>query len=587
LTESDTNKLDPRLVQAFLGTFAGKNREKGLWPPKSILGGDTLAINLGIGLGLSNYNKGCLQAQVGLNKELSFLDDLVDQLGKYRLKELEFLNAGSGSCLALRELEELRKSAETDLMGLESASGRAGGALTNLALRYELVSSNTANTSVAALQGHVSLIQQTISPKTSPLVGEVSGCLEDLVKSAGSEVMSHLKSRRLVVEALDKDWVPAVPTNAVLAYQARWELYTNACALGSISSNVTDNDIGDSWRNYANLSGRVEGFRNKLAAYKGPLDSATRDKCKLIAQSAVQNLEATFLKDYVDRVGLKLNELTSRTSWGIEDVTNAHAWFTKIDTDLKHRSQLGTSATKVEPLSRDLAKSRRDVLNGVGASIRGGLGFPVLLDASSTNSMKMEELGKLRALLAGLPNELNDPAWGADSQTELDLLQGDLRRYSAVVSSLVTTGRTAAKWQLFFVPPAQDKHADVDTIKYFREAHVTAGPEDSNWPKLPNAKDRMKIGEGTLDSGFRLSFRRGVVGAEPELKTPLDYKEWGIVQWLRDGNPGPSEDYRKWIFQVKLKGGRGGKERVEGNLTFEVELGGLPFPRLEDWPRSK
>jgi hypothetical protein len=585
LTDGGSSKLDETLVRTFMGTYAGTESDKGKWPPPFLLGGDKLASNLALKIGLEKYSAACVGAQTNIVQELLLLNGAADGLNEYHKREREFLSDSGSTCLSLKRMESDKATAEANWALLE-ATNRFAGPLTNLTARYKDLAARAEEASGSDLRRMVEDTQKGVSnaPKGNRtdfgLGNEILGTLSALKEKAGDRVLSSLASKPWV-SALDTNCL-TVSTNNIPAYKARWELYTRACALASNSVvEVTERDIGDLWRRLTNLSGLVKDFHGKLEAYEGPRANEVKERCKSLAQQQAGRLEEGFLAQYRNQVRIKLEEFTNRSSWSIDDVTNVQSWFAKIENDWKARNAL-RSREIVEPIREDLTKSRQVVLNRIDDSIRSGLGFPVLLDASPAKPMGLRDLSRLRSLLDGLLNELKDPGWESDSPSELSTLQGHRDRYSPVVTSLVHSNGSAVEWKIFFVPPNPEQKADEGIRKYFRQALISIGPQASDWKELPSFKTRGEVGKGGLDSTVKLSFRRN---PESRAETPVDYGAWGILQWIREGNPERLEDGHKWKFRLGLKGQRQ-TENVAGDMVFEVELLDAALPRLEDW-RSK
>ena len=580
LTEEQSSKLDTNLVGVFLRSFASKEGDgKVQWPPVSLLAGNTLATNNAIRKGLENYNTACVRAQTNINLELTRLNGLTDQLAKYYKLELEFLESPESSCDKVEPMRESKEAADRLQMAPNLVSG-------SLKSRYSDLGARAAAASASSLSNLVSITKLGLDQenKQSPLVNDIGPRLSELEKEAGKSVLSALDLRAQSVSDLDTYCLSIIPPNNVLAYQARWELYTNACAMQKISVEATIQDIGDSWRQYTTLKTRSEKFLGGLAAYKGPLEKKATNKCSLIAQNRMAELEKDFLKSYKEVVWKQLQDVSTSTSWTTDSVTNVLFWFSKVQRDWNVRKDyLGANAEIVIPIREDLTNSRQQVLKSINKSITDGLKFPVFLDADPMKPMDLENLRRLRPLVAELKTVLQDPGWETDSPDQLRSLQEDLRSYSRIVTSLTKPSGAAAEWKLFFVPPKPEQKADEGIRKYFRQALISPGPHPPDWKELPNFKARGEVGKGSLDSAVKLTFRRN---AESPEEKPVDYPVWGILQWIRNGKPERLEDGRKWRFRVGLRGQRQ-NESVAGDLFFEVEFLDEPLPELKDWPHLK
>ena len=578
LTEEESSKLDANLVGILLGNFASKESDKAKWPPGPLLAGDTLAANAALRIGLERYNAACVRAQTNINIELTRLNDLTDELTKYYKLELEFLANPESSCPTLELMRDRKEAAEK----LQTAANVVAGSLKS---RYSELAAGAAAASGSSLNSRVSITKLGLSDEKqeSGLVNEIGLKLSELEREAGNRVLSAFEVRKHSVSNLDTCCLLFIQANNVLAYQARWELYTNACGLSSTSVDVRDSDIGDSWQRCTNLNARAEKFLVKLAAYKGPLEELARKKCSLIAQDEVAKLEERFLGNYAALVGRKLRDLSNRTLWTIDNVTNVHFWFAGVERDWNVRRDLGVNAKIVEPIRDELRNSRQLVLQRIKESISNGLGFPVFLDADPAKPMNLDGLKRLRSLVAGLPNVLLDRGWEDDSHDQLRSLQGDLGRYSSVLTSLVETNGSAAQGKVFFVPPSAGTE-DNAIRNIFREARASSGPQVFDWKEISRMRSPGLLGEGPIDSGIVISFRRN--DKEPAASEErLGYDTWWLPRLIHDPNSKPErlDDGRRWRFRLRLEDRRQNKA---GNIVIDVVLD-TPLPKLEEWPHLR
>jgi hypothetical protein len=580
LTEDESSKLDPNLLALFLGSYASKESGgKAQWPPGPLLAGDTLTTNTALRIGLDRYNAACVRAQTNIIQELARLNELTDELTKYYKRESEFLTNLEATCQTIELMRGPKQAAER----LQSATNLVAG---SLSARYSELAGRAAGASGSELSYRVELTRLGLSNegKESPLVNDIGTKLSGLRAEAGKGVLSALEARQRSVTDLDTNCL-TVLSNGLLAYEARWELYTNACGLLSTSVEVTDSDIGDSWHRYTNPNTRAEEFLKHLGAYKGPLHPQTWEKCSLIAQGEVAQLEGRFVAKYVNLAGLKLQGLTNVASWSIESVTNAHFWFTQIERDWNARTNVGTNARMLDSLRKeDLRRSRQMVLQRIKESITAGLGFPVFLDANPAKPMSSEGLKRLRSLVGGLPGVLRDQGWKDDSLTQLRSLEEDLARYSSVLTALVDANGVAATGRVFFVPPSAGTE-DHRIRNIFRWARVTVGSKASEWKQISQIVSVPGLlGNGPIDSTIEISFRRGIQDP-PTSEERLSYTNWWLPQLIRDEKFSPErlDNGKKWRFRLRLEDRQ---QKQAGNIVVDVDLDGA-LPSVEDWPRSR
>ena len=579
LTEDEGSKLDPNLVTLFLEHFASKQGNgRAKWPPDPLLAGDTLASNKCLEIGLRRYNAACLQAQTNISLELTQLNELTDELTRYYKLESQFLTNSEANCLTIELMRAPKQAAER----VQIATNLVARPLSVL---YSKLIDSAAGASGSELSFRVNNTRLGLANegKESPLVNEISRKLSELKAEAGKPVRSAFEDRQRSITDLDTNCL-TVLSNGLLAYEARWELYTNACGLLSTSVEVTESDIGGSWRRYTNLNTLPEEFLKHLGGYKGPRDLLTREKCNLIARDEVAQLEGRFVANYVNLARLKLQGLTNVASWSIESVTNAHFWFTQIERDWNARTNVGTNAGALDDVRKDLGRSRRVVLQRIKESITTGLGFPVFLDADPAKPMSLEGLKRLRSLVAGLPVELRDQGWKDDGPTELRSLEEDRARYSSVLTALVDANGAGATGKVFFVPPSAGTE-DHRIRNIFREARVIIGSQTSKWKHL----DAMisspgLLGVGPIDSAMEISFRRKS-DDPPTSEERRSYTNWWLPQLIRDQKFSPArlDNGKKWRFLLRLEDRQ---QKQAGNIVVEVVLVEA-LPSAQDWPRSR
>jgi len=398
-------------------------------------------------------------------------------------------------------------------------------------------------------------------------------------ESAGVVRSNYIK-RNERLSALDRDqWATS---NGQTVYELRWEVYTNACALASASTEVGEDDIGKAWERFAGLQTGIKQFRINSAAYRKPLPLAASvaATCQAIAGNAERQIQEQFVANYVECATNKLANL-ARTVRTIEAVTNAKPWFDKVEHDLsRFSSGAAEHVDKLKAAKDAVEEARRQVVQRYAAEMtremEPKLKFPVLLNAATR--LEANDLTDLKKMLARLQKDLGDPVWQSFPESEKSLDPLRKNPYGSVVNALVNPDGTLATMEIFFVPPEQDGD-DWKTIREtLRYAEVSLGPTKTNLGNLTwFVKDAVSIGRAPVDAALTISFKTGVDDKTP--KATWKGTNWMLPQMIRDGKVQRLDnDGIKWRLQLGL-------EDVQPTLkVFEVHLQ-RGLPKQDDWPK--
>jgi hypothetical protein len=234
LTDRDVTP-DAALVRVFERTYSAQrlieNDEN--WPPHNLRGGNTLSTNTAIGIGLTNFDRVSRIARTNINIQLELVNEVVDNLRKYELHERNWLTNGGRPCPLPENLLSSKTTVDDSWKRLQGTTNFAGRQLTNFAVLYSDMAATASNASAAALSTAVKNLSLLLpaAQQGRGLFKEIADRLGDLGSGAADTIWRAYEQRRDATESLDTEYV-LVPSNSpVAAFQARWELYTNACAL--------------------------------------------------------------------------------------------------------------------------------------------------------------------------------------------------------------------------------------------------------------------------------------------------------------------------------------------------------------------
>jgi hypothetical protein len=581
LTESDF-KVETNLVNLFAWTYSKEMSSKndGGWPPRRLLGGDTLGTNQAIQIGLQKFYEATRAAQTNVDWHLGLLNNFADALYTYYRAEDNWLKDPAGACPALDQLMRPPK-AIVDASRRALPSSSLFGPLTNLTSCYLELRQTAIDSSGPELARQVRVIAMGLpESEKSPgkLFGQIQQSLKNLAEQGATNVQAKYDERRAWIPILDTNCLAQVRSNGPPVYELRWALYTNACALAAMPAHATEKDIGDEWKNYMGLKKEADAFQSGLSLYQGALSAGVFGKCSGIATSALQRLKGEFVADYAKLVRTKLEALASQSSWAPQDVTNSRFLFEKIGRDLSAAKSLGDQEQVIAPLGGNLSTTKQKVLQGIDKDLRDSLAFPVRL--SSTRTIGLTELSAKAKLLNGLVAELQHPVWTSAPEA-LAPLQRDFELYLPIINMLVNEDGTPTEWELAFIGP-KGETADSRIIAFFRYMQVSL-KETESVPDLTKVKEdeRFPLGKASVNGGITITFQTTATSATPTA-TPVKLGDWWLPRLMRDNHEERQEVPGRWRFRFKL-------EYSPRNLSGYVTLEARPvnakqlLPKFETW----
>jgi hypothetical protein len=568
------------VVDTFLATFSTPERSKAQWPPKGLLGGSTLASNPALANGLEKFHIASLRAQTNIDFQLNLLTDLSDRLNDYYQKETPWLANSVDACGVLsRDLLPLKSTADASLSKLRSLTNFVTSPLTNLASLYGRLETNAAEASSKALVRDVQYIklQLSLTAKNGGLISEIETRLVQLASQAGSNVRSNYNLRARAVAELDTNCITA---SSSPAYQLRWRIYTNACALANTPTTVADSDLGDDWRQFSKIKGLVDQFRVGLANYTGPLAPLTAKACNDIAQEASEHLETRYVGNYLQFARQKLDGCAEHSPWAAGDLATCRALFEKIDHDSASTNAPVNQQANLATLRKVVNDSKKKLLLGIDRHLKAVVKFPVLLTRASDEPMSLQQLKDLRLVLDDLKTELQNPMWKSDSSGSIDILQKSCSRYASIVTLLTREDGKPAEWEIRFVGTKAGSD-ERQIVGYFRQVSVSL-EETKSEPDLSRifAPDTVSLGKGRIDRGLAISFKKNENAAPVG---PKPFADWGLLRLICEAKAHRSEDGLAWRIPIQLKHPETNKG---GDAVFEVRpVSESPklLPKSEDW----
>ena len=563
--------VDPGLVDAFVNTYSAPSLQKnhGGWPPANLLGGN-LSSNAAIAAGLERYQEASKKTQTSLLTDLDLVNQFADSLIRYQQAESSWLNNPASSCpefLADREkLDGLLKT-------ISASTNVSGGFITNLAACYVRMAGIAYSSSASMLMADVQNIRRLVPNDKQQLFVDVVAKLKDLGNQAASDIQSNYDKRSLAIASLDAGYLaPATSKAGLPAYQARWQIYTNACALSQMPLDV---QVGEKWEQYNAIGKNIGQFKDKLPNdYTGPLDKEMTKACCDFLTGAQMKLEDDFVKIYADKAKNKLDDLSRQRSLKLPDAAD---WLDKIQVDLKDKAVFKRHADSLSAISGQLPGAKIRIVENAVSSVTSFAGFPVTLRGSAS-TMTVAGMNNLGKEIKRLRNELGNNVWQDVTQSSMTALDS----YAGVIDALVVDGRPA-KWKLKYVADGSNSKI----ISILRDVKVTIDGKPYDWKEMSNNHEALLADDADVDKGIQFDFRANV--DSPSVST-FGKNDWSLVRLITDGSLNPSsKNGIVWRFAVPLKATRedpATRQMVDyvGNVIFEAELlsGRLP---TSAWPR--
>lgn len=569
--------VDTNLAQIFTWAYDPRRGSKaGTWPPPSLLLGNSLASNAPISEGLNRFQAASVITRTNVDLELSYLTNFNDSLRAYHVKELVWLTNSAGTC---DDLAQNRAEVATAWEKLSAAAAKTPGQpLINLSTRYAYLDGAATKASALALSEPIKELRRSLpeARQTSGLIVDLIDRLGELASQAAAHVRTSFEGRRSFVTLLDNNCFARTNVATRPAYEVRWDLYSNACALAAQEVKPTDASIGEGWTRYLALNRMAERTITNTAAYQGPLAVETSNACTRIAAAAQQKLRSDYVDQYVSLVARKFNDLT-RASWTGQDITNVSSLFIAVANDIAAGDKLADQQFKLEGLPRLMGDKKQEVLRSVHASLFTGLGFPVALNAAV--SIPVQAVGGLRKRVESVRGALQNPLWLQDTGPAMKDLQLGCDRLSALLGALVKDDGTPAEFELFFVPD----QANRTMISIFRgvEARIggTTAGSIADLSRLDVEDPGCRLGKFPLNADLSLAFRD--LTSSQQAAEKFREGEWAVLRLIRDGKAEPAQEGKHWRFKVHLT-----KDANQGDVMFEARLP-QAFPRKTEWPQAR
>ena len=124
--------------------------------------------------------------------------------------------------------------------------------------------------------------------KTGGIIFEIFDQMRHFSSAAAQSVRDNYQTHQKVVSDLDANYL--APVNGLPAYDLRWSLYTNACALSATLVAPSETNVRNRWAGYKNFQDKADRLQALLAEDKVPLPLARLavENCNRILTNSVQ-----------------------------------------------------------------------------------------------------------------------------------------------------------------------------------------------------------------------------------------------------------------------------------------------------------
>jgi hypothetical protein len=228
---------ETNLVNTFVRTYSktALANNGGVWPPEYLLGGDILSSNIAINVGIDKFQRASLRTQSIVEQNLRLTDDFADKLFSYQSKETVWLANTNEPCqLMERSLVPAKKAVDDSWKALASVNNFAEKPFTSLNSQYMMLITAAKAASASAIQSpfNRSLLQLPESVQGRGLFSQISDRLKELVGHSADSENNSFNNRLNAITSMDLNCLAPSSTNTTdYAYQARWQLYEDACSL--------------------------------------------------------------------------------------------------------------------------------------------------------------------------------------------------------------------------------------------------------------------------------------------------------------------------------------------------------------------
>jgi hypothetical protein len=572
LTDTSDAPVDTNLASVFAWTYSRASSEQGAWPPPWLSGGDSLAKNTAIRVGLENYRKANQSLQQAIASQVTGLNSFADALSSYHQAESNWLSRTSGWCPPTKLQESLNQVVQNRQLLLQDTNGFRGP-LTNLTAEYLRLEADARNLSEDLFQDIAASLPAGERTKEG-LFRDIEAQLRAFESEAGRQVSQSLESRSNRLAEIDADLLAFAGSGTRSQFEVRYGLYTQACALADAPAVVPPEDVGSQWVRFKAMRNVAEGLGTGLLGYEGAYQQPVSNVCSQIAGNAARTLQQAYVSNYVAGVSRSLNNLTAVTIADLEGVVKL---LRDVTADLKAEAELGPQASQLVPVRSALASTKQRIRQIVEAALARNARFPIVRDTDP--SMTVQDVRAFETQVAGVLNMLKDP--GLAEVVESNAVLG-VQRYLEVAQGLLAEDGSAAEAEIALVMPAE-RGDDFTILTVFPEVRISLGSEGA-WKWFGNELElnkRLVLVVGKLDSPVKIEFRRSQ--EDPSPPPPLSSEgAWGMVRMLHLPEGQWRDQGVAWRIPIPLEDATQG---LKGKVSFEFRLK-RPLPNPADWPRK-
>ncbi len=328
--------INSSLLEACAWTYSSSGAGAKSWPPKALSGGTNLASDLAINTGLD-----CLIAQVRKNQQqveghAQLLAAVCASLSALAQAE-DTLNADAvNDCALTREHFEAWQAAVKDLRSAQKEAAQqrvldisaSAGLLRAAANKIELENGAASGEAFKEIRRGADAGAKT---DKRPLFGEITNKCQVAVGGMQSKVESTLAKYMGSLSNWDNDFLATGSSGVKPYFEQRDDLYQNAFVLRNPTAAVP---VGTLQKTLVNWRQGRDSISAQIESYKGPLKPQLQRVCQCaIDESDKRGLDG-LLSNYCARAEANLSDYFNASTVSFDRITEAHAFFTNLDSDL-------------------------------------------------------------------------------------------------------------------------------------------------------------------------------------------------------------------------------------------------------------
>lgn len=574
LTEGTNLPRVPEFAEVFFRTYFSTNSAS--WPPKDVVGGNTLTSNPAIGAGLKRFFSNTDRDNMKLTEQLGRLQQLRDAVVEFEKQEQRWHDAADKQTpVAQADFGALDK-AKTQLDAALKASGWSAEASNILHNRQAELEHDSKEIGSNAMK-EVSAVMDGVPQPRPKLFKEVDDQLTQFQKRLSQNATMPTDANKPLA-ALDAGFLNSC-SNGERLYAFRFGIYSNAFNFQKSRINSVSNQVDSGLGALSNLLSPANAIRDKFNDCAGPHSNRLVTICEYLLKSGEENIARGFVQHYGQHVSNRLNELTKQVQLDANR-QNLAAFF---EFAAKVTKGLGVPAPALVPDTvpkewLTLRESIRKLLDSSKAKvfeafvdyaqreITRNMYFPISTDTNQPLNLPAfrDAVTRIREASACLPRNDIPP----DQKTPVETAEAALKNCQAVLEFLEDTKNSLRTCTVEVRPQSV-----TTSYPYVAVSENGQAPRQHLYEHTNRVVTSAPL---AIDKPLVLTLATTKTNT-PEVGERLP--QWGVLRLLAPGKGQPDHNNRKiWEVEVPL-----GTNTLNLRLLFQEPLPD-EWPLSKDWP---